>query len=81
MREVLSISGPKATIKKMKNRAKMNDMSVSAWVIRIAEEEFDMISEQELLEDIRVGEAEIRLGSCPVLSTAAAVDQYFKHLS
>jgi hypothetical protein len=79
MRSVLSISVPPKKLAALKKRAKSQGMTISAYVLRFVDEEERMISEEELLEDIRVGEKEYRDGKCKVLRTDADFNQFFRN--
>ncbi len=78
MRSVLSISIPPKKLSVLKKRAKSEGMTISAYILRFVDEEEKMISEEELLEDIRISEQEYRDGKCKVLRSDADVEQFFR---
>jgi len=63
MRQVLSISLPGQIIQKIKQRSKKRGFaSVSHYIKYLLEGDDDLISEQELLEDIKAAEKEYKEG-------------------
>lgn len=62
MRAVLSISIPPKKLAALKKRAKSEGMTISAYVIHRIDDEENMISEEELLEDIRESEKDFAAG-------------------
>lgn len=62
MRSLLSVSMPVATLKRLKKKAKDKKVSVSAYIVRLLEEDEYLISEEELLEDIRQGQEDYKNG-------------------
>jgi len=77
MRSVLSISIPPKKLKALKKKAKKDGITISAYVLRIIDEEEHMISEKELLEDIRIGEKEFREGKCRVMGHDDKIEDFF----
>jgi len=71
MREVLSISLPAATIVKIKKTAKDRGYdSVSEYIQRLViEDRDDIISEKELLKDIKSSESDYKKGKTRVLKS------------
>ncbi len=67
MRSVLSISIPPKKLAALKKRAKSQGMTISAYILRFVDEEEHMISEQELLEDIRQSERDFAAGRYTVI--------------
>jgi len=80
MRSVLSISIPPKKLKALKKKAKKDGITISAYVLRIIDEEEHMISEEELLEDIRIGEKEFREGKGVVLRSDDDIAKFFERL-
>jgi macrodomain Ter protein organizer (MatP/YcbG family) len=62
MRAVLSISIPPKKLQIIKKKAKKEGMTISAYVIQLIDEEEGMISEKELLEDLKQGEKDFAEG-------------------
>lgn len=67
MRSVLSISVPPKKLAILKKRAKKAGLTVSAYVLRIVDEDEHLISEEELLEDIRQSEKDFAAGRYTVI--------------
>lgn len=80
MRAVLSISIAPKKLQAIKKKAKMEGLTISAYVIRMFDEEEKMMTEEELLEDIHIGEQELRDGKGTVLRSENDIDQFFKNL-
>ncbi len=80
MRAILSLSIPPKKLASLKKRAKNNRMTISAYVMRVINEEEHLMSEEELLQDIRIGEKEYREGKCAVLRSDKDIDAFFKRL-
>lgn len=81
MRSVLSISLPEDIAASIQAKAKKLGISVSSMMKQMWEYQSACISEEELLEDIRIGEKEYRDGKCAVLRSEEDIDQYFKRLT
>ena len=65
MRQVLSLSLPQPTTKELKKTAKQRGFdSVSGYVKYLFEADKDLISEEELLENIKIAEKEYKEGKC-----------------
>ncbi len=63
MRQVLSLSLPLQTTKELKKSSKQKGFtSVSSYIKYLFEADQDLISEEELLEDIRIAEKEYKAG-------------------
>jgi len=62
MRAILSISIPPKKLAALKKRAKIEGMTISAYVIQKIDEDEYMISEDELLEDIKQGREDLAKG-------------------
>ena len=63
MRQVLSLSIPKQTIKEIKSLSKKRGFdSVSGYIKHLVELDKDTISEEELLKDIKQGQKDYREG-------------------
>lgn len=62
MRSVLSISIPPKKLAALKKRAKNEGMTISAYTIHLLDESETMISEDELLSDIRENRKDIAAG-------------------
>ncbi len=77
MRSVLSISLPPKKLAFIKKRAKSEGMTVSAYVIQKIDEEEHMISEAELLEDIRQGRKDFKEGKCRVMGPDDKIEDFF----
>lgn len=80
MRAVLSVSMPTATLRRLKKKAKDKEMTVSAYLVRLVDEDEHLISEEELLEDIRVSEKEIREEKGVILRSDDDIKKFFKRL-
>ena len=80
MRSVLSISISPVAVRRIKKRAKAKGMTVSAYLVRLADVEETMISEEELMEDIRQGEEDRRQGKGTILRSDEDVATFFKKL-
>ena len=63
MRQVLSLSFPQQAIDEIKTITKQRGFdSVSSYVKYLFESDKDLISEKELLEDVRIAEKEYKAG-------------------
>lgn len=72
MRQVISLSLPAKTAKKIKETSKQRGFkSVSGYVQSLIEEDQDLISEAELLKIIEEGEKDHREGKTMVLKSLA----------
>jgi Arc/MetJ-type ribon-helix-helix transcriptional regulator len=70
MRQVLSLSLPPQTTKEIKQVAKQKGFpSVSAYVQYLFNTDQDVISKEELLEDIRIAEEEYKNGKCIIANS------------
>lgn len=77
MRSVLSISIPPKKLAALKKRAKSKGMTISAYAIRVFDEEEHLISEEELLEDIRQGRKDFKEGKCRVMGPNDRIEDFF----
>lgn len=77
MRSVLSLSIPPKKLALLKKRAKDEGMTISAYVIHKIDEEEHMISEEELLVDIRQGRKDFKEGKCRVMGHADKIEDFF----
>ena len=72
MRQVLSLSLPQGATKEIKSLSKKRGFdSVSAYVKYLITLDKDLISEAELLEDIRLGQKEYKQGKTVVAKSMA----------
>jgi len=79
MREILSLSLPAKLKKLAMQRARERGFgSVSAYIKKLLLEDDDLISEKELLEDIRIAEKEHAEGKLKTLETSI-LDLYDQH--
>lgn len=63
MRQVLSLSLPQQTTKEIKKSAKQKGFpSVSSYIKYLFEADSDVISKEELLEDVRIAQMEYKQG-------------------
>ena len=76
MRSVLSISIPPKKLKVLKKKAENNGMTVSAYVLRILDEEDHMISEEEFLKDLRQGEKDLANGNYRTMGPDDAIEDF-----
>ncbi len=72
MRQVISLSLPTKTAKKIKEKSKQRGFkSVSGYVQSLIEDDQDLISEDELMEIIEAGEREYREGKAIKVNSLA----------
>ncbi|MBU1179554.1 hypothetical protein KJ885_01280 [Patescibacteria group bacterium] len=72
MRQVLSLSLPQSATKEIKDLSKKRGFdSVSAYVKYLITLDKDLISEEELLEDIKIGQKEYKQGKTVVAKSMA----------
>ena len=72
MRQVLSISLPQQTTKKIKTLSKKRGFaSVSGYIKHLIELDQDLISEAELLESVRVARKEYKAGKAVKIESIA----------
>ncbi|MEI8229959.1 MAG: hypothetical protein WCG83_02360 [Candidatus Peregrinibacteria bacterium] len=76
MRSVLSISIPPKKLAALKKRAKSQGLTVSAYFLRFVEEEEHLISEEELLEDIRQSEKDFKAGRYTVIGPNDRIEDF-----
>lgn len=76
MRSVLSISIPPKKLTVLKKRAKSRGMTVSAYLLRIVDEEERLITEEALLEDIRQSEKDFAAGRYTVIGPKDKVSDF-----
>ncbi len=76
MRAVLSISIPPKKLAALKKRAKSQGMTISAYIIQKMDEEEHMISEEELLEDIRESEKDFAEGRFTVIGPDDKIEDF-----
>jgi predicted DNA-binding protein len=69
MRSVLSVSIPAATLRRLKKKAKDEDMTVSAYIVRLVDEEEGAITEEELLAFAKEAEEDVRTGKAKRLKS------------
>ena len=79
MRSVLSFSMSADLVTFIQKTAKAMKISASEYAQRVFESQRALISEEELLEDIRIGEEEYRTGKCKVLRTKKDIEKFFRH--
>lgn len=77
MRSVLSISIPPKKLAALKKRAKCEGMTISAYVLSFVDQGEDLITEAELLEDIRQGERDLAQGKYRILGPGDALEEFF----
>ncbi len=78
MRSVLTLSLPEDIVKSIQQRAKKLDMSVSALMKRMWLQQGTFITEEELLEDIRIAEEDYRNGKVKVLRNKKDIERFFR---
>jgi phosphosulfolactate synthase (CoM biosynthesis protein A) len=76
MRSVLSISIPPKKLAALKKRAKNEGMTISAYVIQKIDDEENMISEEELLEDIRQNRKDIAAGKFRIMGPGDTIEDF-----
>lgn len=69
MRSVLSISLPAEKKKEIEGRAKMADLTVSSYIIRVVELEKNLIPEDELVQIMKKAERDHKLGKTKKLKS------------
>lgn len=80
MRATTTLSFPADMLNELKESAKKAKLSLSAYVQRMFRMQKSMISEEELLEDIRLGEEEYKRGECTVLESDEDIDDFFDRI-
>ncbi len=76
MRSVLSISGPPKKLQMIKKKAKEEGLTISAYVIRIFDEGETMISEEELLQDVRQNRKDIAAGHYRIMGPGDKIEDF-----
>jgi hypothetical protein len=76
MRAVLSISIPPHKLAKLKKRAELENMTVSAYVIGMVDAEENMIREEELLSDIANNHQEIKRGNYRMMGPSDSIEDF-----
>jgi hypothetical protein len=75
MRHVLSVSMPGEMVSHITKKAKKLGLSISAYMQRLVMHDELLISEDELLEDIRITERERRAGKLHLLRSIDDLDK------
>lgn len=76
MRSVLSISIPPKKLAALKKMAKTEGMTISAYVIHVLDQEEAMISEDELLRDIRQNRKDIAAGKYRIMGPNDTIEDF-----
>lgn len=77
MRSVLSISLPAKQAAALKRRAKSKGMTISAYALKVFQQDEYLISEEELLKDIEQNRKDLKAGKCRVMSSNDRVEDFF----
>lgn len=78
MRATVTLSFPADLLKELKKTAKRAGLSVSTYVQKMFSFQRNLISEEELLEDIRIGKYEAERGDTIPLGTDEDIEKFFR---
>jgi hypothetical protein len=76
MRSVLSISIPPKKLIALRERAAIEGMTISAYVLRRIDEEEELISEDQLLKDIAENHKEIARGNYRMMGPNDKIEDF-----
>ena len=76
MRSVLSISIPPKKLQAIKKKAKEEGLTISAYVVSLLDEGEMMISEEELLNDVRQNRKDIAAGHYRIMGPGDKIEDF-----